>query len=157
MPDDLCTNSMSCTYKGTRCVGEDECDCTDGLCKLCCKEKVSKKDGSYICKANLPIFPYIEDEACEDGFSRTYGGTGCAGPKKWQCDCGDFGEPNADGVPFRTCTKCCKEIVNERRTEWNCDWQHLKSPSPPPLPPPPPRRAPRRQLSEQRRVPAPRG
>ena len=85
-----------------------------------------------MCKANLPIFPYVPDEACEDGYSRTYGGTGCAGPKKWQCDCGDFGP---DG--FRQCTKCCKEIVNEKRTKWRsrlkvAPWQRPSSaPTPP--------------------------
>ena len=47
--DELCSNSMSRTYTGTRCVGEDACDCTDGVCKLCCKEKLDK--------VSLPLTP----------------------------------------------------------------------------------------------------
>ena len=138
--DDSCETGFSRTYGGSNCVGDaawikengnSACECTDGTCKMCCKEDVTD-DGAWACSWAEPVtsYEFVYDADCPDGFSRTYAGTNCAGQESWQCDCTD-GE----------CSKCCKETVAaDDATAWSCFWEYQYPASPPPLPPhtPPP-------------------
>lgn len=136
--DDACEAAFSRTYGGSNCVGDaawvaangnSACDCTDGTCKMCCKEDVSD-DGSWACSWAEPVtaYEFVYDDQCPDGFSRSYAGTNCGGAESWQCDC-------TDGQ----CSKCCKETVADDGA-WSCFWEYQYPASPPPLPPhmPPP-------------------
>ena len=108
--DPACPAGFSRTYIGTNCAGTEAweaehgnkaCDCTDGVCKNCCKEECFD-DNTHTCSwrdANLGRI-YVVDDACPDGYSRFYQGSNCAGTQPWACDC-------EDGV----CAKCCREVV----------------------------------------------
>ena len=136
--DDACEAGFSRTYGGSNCVGDaawvaangnSACDCTDGTCKMCCKEDVAD-DGAWSCSWAEPVtaYEFVYDDQCPDGFSRSYAGTNCGGQESWQCDC-------TDGQ----CSKCCKETVADDGA-WSCYWEYQYPSSPPPLPPhmPPP-------------------
>ena len=79
-PDPACPAGFSRTYIGTNCAGTEAwqaehgnkaCDCTDGVCKNCCKEECFD-DNTHTCSwrdANLGRI-YVVDDACPDGYSR---------------------------------------------------------------------------------------
>ena len=141
IPDDACNEGYSRNYTGTHCVGDaaweaangdKACDCEGGVCAKCCKEEVGD-DGSWSCfwqdpdtewsnensdaNANEHEWEFVADDACAEGFSRTYGGTNCVGDAAWEAANGNKACDCTDG----TCTMCCKEEVAEDGS-WACSW-----------------------------------
>lgn len=133
--DEACNVGFSRNYTGTHCVGDaaweaangdKACDCQDGVCQKCCKEEVGE-DGSWACYWQDPDWEwmnshsneheFVADDACEDGFSRTYHGTNCVGDAAWETANGNKACDCADG----TCKMCCKEETSEEGS-WACSW-----------------------------------
>ena len=103
-----CSEGFSRSYDGPHCAGDDAwfqvnnnraCECTDGVCNLCCREETTAT-GDWSCSWEDPgtvtSHEFVADDACNEGYSRTYGGTYCVGDDDWfaendnrACECTD--------------------------------------------------------------------
>ena len=131
--DDGCSEGYSRTYTGSNCVGTEAweaangnnaCECTDGVCAKCCKEECNA-NGTHTCSWQEPKTCFTSeydtvDEACADGFSRSYAGANCAGGagSAWESEHGNTGCDCTNGV----CKQCCKEECTEENTHV-CYWE----------------------------------
>ena len=132
VPDDGCSEGYSRTYTGSNCMGTEAweaangnnaCECTDGVCAKCCKEECNA-NGTHTCSWQEPktcvATEVVADEACADGFSRSYAGANCAGGagSEWESEHGNTGCDCTDGV----CTQCCKEECTDDNSHV-CYWE----------------------------------